>query len=92
MTGATDGIGKAYAFELARRGFNIVLVSRTQSKLNDVKKELNEKFARVRKVQFDFKQVFEILVQKITIPRGAELRSFNFNFDISKTRIPNTHF
>ncbi|PAV81861.1 hypothetical protein WR25_17306 [Diploscapter pachys] len=56
VTGATDGIGKAYAFELARRGFNIVLVSRTQSKLNDVKKELNEKFSNteVRTFAFDF--------------------------------------
>lgn len=41
MTGATDGIGKAYAFELARRGFNILLVSRTQSKLDETKAEIN---------------------------------------------------
>lgn len=40
VTGATDGIGKAYAFELARKGLNIVLVSRTMSKLQDVAKEL----------------------------------------------------
>jgi 17beta-estradiol 17-dehydrogenase / very-long-chain 3-oxoacyl-CoA reductase len=40
VTGATDGIGKAYAFELARKGLNIVLVSRTMSKLQDVAKEI----------------------------------------------------
>jgi hypothetical protein len=28
VTGATDGIGKAMAFELARKGVNIVLISR----------------------------------------------------------------
>jgi len=28
VTGATDGIGKAMAFELARKGINIVLISR----------------------------------------------------------------
>ena len=44
VTGATDGIGKAYAFELAKRGLNIVLVSRTESKLKDVEKELREKY------------------------------------------------
>ncbi|XP_068173815.1 very-long-chain 3-oxoacyl-CoA reductase-B [Antennarius striatus] len=36
VTGATDGIGKAYAEELARRGFNMVLISRSQEKLEDV--------------------------------------------------------
>lgn len=28
--GATDGIGKAVAMELAKKGLNIVLISRTQ--------------------------------------------------------------
>jgi 17beta-estradiol 17-dehydrogenase / very-long-chain 3-oxoacyl-CoA reductase len=42
VTGATDGIGKAYALELAARGMNLILVSRTQSKLDDVKKEISE--------------------------------------------------
>jgi 17beta-estradiol 17-dehydrogenase / very-long-chain 3-oxoacyl-CoA reductase len=27
VTGATDGIGKAYAFALAKKGLNIILVS-----------------------------------------------------------------
>lgn len=44
ITGSTDGIGKAYAFELAKQQFSIVLISRTQSKLDDVKKELEEKY------------------------------------------------
>ena len=57
MTGATDGIGKAYAFELARRGFNIVLISRTQSKLDEVKKELTEKYSRVSS------DIFELVIR-----------------------------
>ncbi|VDM83938.1 unnamed protein product [Strongylus vulgaris] len=47
ITGATDGIGKAYAFELAKKGFNIFLVSRTQSKLDEVQKEIREKYSKV---------------------------------------------
>uniref|UniRef100_A0A8C5BPP5 Uncharacterized protein n=1 Tax=Gadus morhua TaxID=8049 RepID=A0A8C5BPP5_GADMO len=43
VTGATDGIGKAYAEELARRGFNIVLISRSQEKLDDVSKAIESK-------------------------------------------------
>ena len=33
VTGATDGIGKGFAREMASKGINIVLVSRTLSKL-----------------------------------------------------------
>lgn len=43
ITGATDGIGKAYAFAFAKRGLSVVLISRTESKLKDVAKEINDK-------------------------------------------------
>ena len=35
VTGCTDGIGKALAFELAKRGFNIYLIGRDPQKLQD---------------------------------------------------------
>lgn len=44
VTGATDGIGKEYARALAKRGLNIILVSRTLSKLETVAKEIEESF------------------------------------------------
>jgi 17beta-estradiol 17-dehydrogenase / very-long-chain 3-oxoacyl-CoA reductase len=44
VTGSTDGIGKAYALELARRGVNIVLISRTQQKLDEVAAEIGVYF------------------------------------------------
>ena len=47
VTGATDGIGKAYAIELAARGMNLILVSRTESKLDEVKKEISVRSPRV---------------------------------------------
>lgn len=40
ITGSTDGIGKEYAFELARKGFNLILISRNQIKLDSVKEEI----------------------------------------------------
>ena len=38
-----DGIGKAYALALAKKGLNVMLISRTESKLQDVKKEIDDK-------------------------------------------------
>lgn len=40
VTGATDGIGKEFALQLARKGFNVIIASRTQSKLEAVKQEI----------------------------------------------------
>jgi 17beta-estradiol 17-dehydrogenase / very-long-chain 3-oxoacyl-CoA reductase len=38
-----DGIGKAYAFALAKKGMSIMLISRTETKLQDVKTEIEAK-------------------------------------------------
>lgn len=42
ITGASDGIGAEYAIELARHGYNIMLVSRTEVKLRKVQKDIKE--------------------------------------------------
>ena len=61
ITGASDGIGKGYAFELAKRGFNIVLVGRNKSKLEQV--EMNLKLAHpkveTRVVVADFADAYQ---------------------------------
>jgi 17beta-estradiol 17-dehydrogenase / very-long-chain 3-oxoacyl-CoA reductase len=45
VTGATDGIGKAMAFELAKKGLNILLISRSQEKLQSTQNELLSKYS-----------------------------------------------
>uniref|UniRef100_A0A8I5R8M5 Inactive hydroxysteroid dehydrogenase-like protein 1 n=1 Tax=Papio anubis TaxID=9555 RepID=A0A8I5R8M5_PAPAN len=42
--GATDGIGKAYAEELASRGLNIILISRNEEKLQVVAKDIADTY------------------------------------------------
>uniref|UniRef100_A0A8D3CXM7 Hydroxysteroid (20-beta) dehydrogenase 2 n=1 Tax=Scophthalmus maximus TaxID=52904 RepID=A0A8D3CXM7_SCOMX len=55
VTGATYGIGKAYACELARRGLDIVLVSRSDDKLQTVAKEIEGQYGRkTRTIRVDF--------------------------------------
>ncbi|KAL6351592.1 hypothetical protein AAG906_040946 [Vitis piasezkii] len=43
VTGSTDGIGKAMAFELASKGLSLVLVGRNPSKLKAVSNEIRER-------------------------------------------------
>ena len=50
VTGASDGIGKAYAEQLAKKGLNIVLISRTLSKLEEVAAAIQEKYKVETKV------------------------------------------
>jgi len=53
VTGATDGIGKAYAFALAKRGMSLILISRTESKLQDVAKEIDSKnYKNIEKTKY----------------------------------------
>jgi len=46
VTGATDGIGKAFCYSLAEKGFNIAFVSRTLEKLNKCKQEFEKAFPK----------------------------------------------
>jgi len=56
VTGSTDGIGKAYAFAMAKKGLNIVLVSRSTHKLENVAAEIVEKYSNVdtKIIEVDF--------------------------------------
>jgi len=56
VTGSTDGIGKAYSIALAKCNMNIVLVSRTQSKLDLTASEISEKYpsVKVKTIAVDF--------------------------------------
>jgi short-subunit dehydrogenase len=45
VTGASSGIGEAFARNLANRGANLILTARSEDKLSQIAKELSEKHA-----------------------------------------------
>ena len=56
VTGATDGIGKHYSLQLAEAGLDVVLISRTESKLNALAEEIRKLYAVETKVLvYDFR-------------------------------------
>ena len=68
VTGATDGIGKAYSEQLAKRGMNVVLVSRTLKKLEDSATELRDKYkieTKVIAVDFSSAGIYDILTSEL---------------------------
>jgi len=61
ITGASDGIGRQFANEFGKAGFNLLLVSRTKSKLDEVAKDVKSKCPNVQTqvVALDFSKATE---------------------------------
>lgn len=88
VTGATDGIGKEFALQLAKKKFNVFLISRTASKLEAAAKDISEQFGVETKtfaMDFtkgdaeDFKKVGEIID---SIRVGVLVNNVGVNHDI----------
>ncbi|XP_063710029.1 inactive hydroxysteroid dehydrogenase-like protein 1 [Culicoides brevitarsis] len=86
ITGCTDGIGRQYAFEFASRGINIVLISRTESKLVKVANEIEEKYkVKTKWIQADLslgRSVFPHLKRELQgIPVGILVNNAGRMYD-----------
>ena len=53
ITGASSGIGRDIARELSKKGYDLVLVSRDEKKLNKVKEELEKENAKIEIISTD---------------------------------------
>jgi len=61
ITGATSGIGKASAEKFAANGFDLIINGRRKERLNDLKKELEEKFqTEIYCAEFDVRNKEEV--------------------------------
>ena len=67
VTGASNGIGKAYAYELCRKNFNIVLHGRNATKLHHYRTELHDEFPHLsfRVIVADASKTGPAAIQKI---------------------------
>jgi len=77
ITGASDGIGRQFANEFAKAGFNILLVSRTKSKLDEVAKDIETNNADIKT------KVVTIDFAKATESDYKELESVCENLDVT---------
>lgn len=83
VTGSTDGIGKEYARQLAAKGCDIVLVSRSMDKLNAVAEEIQNEFkVQTKVVQADFSRedIYEGIANAIS---GLEIGTLVNNVGVS---------
>ncbi|XP_075225311.1 very-long-chain 3-oxoacyl-CoA reductase-like [Lycorma delicatula] len=62
VTGCTDGIGKSFTFELAEIGMDLILISRTKKKLDDLAIQLSEKYnIKTKVVEADFTNTDKVM-------------------------------
>lgn len=86
VTGASDGIGKAFSLELARQGFNVMLVSRTQRKLEEVAAEIEKKNVKTKCYAFDFSTATQADYRKLSaavaeLQVGVLVNNVGINYD-----------
>ncbi|XP_031711985.1 17-beta-hydroxysteroid dehydrogenase type 3 isoform X2 [Anarrhichthys ocellatus] len=87
VTGASEGIGRAYAFELAEQGMNVVIMSRTKETLDQVAKEIGATTGqRVKVIVTDLmKDVFSEIEEQL---RGLNIGVLVNNVGILPSVIP----
>merc|ERR1719320_1057289 len=73
VTGCTGGIGREYALGLARKGMNLVLVSRSKQKLEDLEQEIVKTYkVKAMVIVADFTQI-EVLDYIVTKLRESKV-------------------
>ncbi|XP_016309080.1 LOW QUALITY PROTEIN: very-long-chain 3-oxoacyl-CoA reductase-like [Sinocyclocheilus anshuiensis] len=87
LYGATSGIGRAYAEELAKRGLDIVLISRSEDKLRRVAKEIESRYKRQTYViQTDFTEghsIYSAITQQLEgLQIGILVNNVGMNYSI----------
>jgi NAD(P)-dependent dehydrogenase (short-subunit alcohol dehydrogenase family) len=84
ITGASDGIGRAFALAYARSGAEIVLVSRTREKLLEVQRSVEAEGSRAHVVRADVGKVDDIrsLAREVSVIANDSSRDKGGNLSL----------
>eukprot|EP00826_Nyctotherus_ovalis_P066576 TRINITY_DN9854_c0_g1_i3.p1 TRINITY_DN9854_c0_g1~~TRINITY_DN9854_c0_g1_i3.p1 ORF type:complete len:301 (+),score=73.30 TRINITY_DN9854_c0_g1_i3:73-975(+) len=78
ITGGSSGIGLAYAKELAKAGFNLLLIARDQDRLeekrSEILKESGENAPEIQTISFDFSKPYDPVYYS-TLEKAIENKS-----------------
>ncbi|KRY14539.1 Very-long-chain 3-oxooacyl-coA reductase, partial [Trichinella patagoniensis] len=77
VTGATDGIGKHYAIELAKRGLNVFILGRNEERLKNAVEEIEKNAPNVEVFSF------EVDFGQATPDKYAEIESILKKLDVA---------
>lgn len=89
VTGASDGIGKAFAIALAKKGFNIVLASRTKAKLDAVAEQIRTVAPNVKTMVYEID--FSLATTADYDKFGAALKDLSVTVLVNNAGISNDY-
>lgn len=90
VTGASEGIGHAMAMDLARRGFNVCVIARTQARLDELVKEMREAAGvQGMAIAFDFanataEQWSELFARLDSIAIAVLINNVGINYEMPR--------
>ena len=72
VTGASAGIGRALALELAKRGMNLIIVARTKKNLDNLKEEIQAKYPNGIEVEVCPLDCYDIAASTETLAKKCQ--------------------
>lgn len=97
VTGATDGLGYEYACFFAKKGYNLLLISRSDEKLEDAKQKISEKYPnckeiRTHKADFSDVSIYQAIQKSVqSLPKVEVLVNnvgISYKFPEYLTKLP----